>query len=673
MRRLLMLFLCLSLLSFVGLAGANTSERPLRSEGATTLSVPPANCPVIYPDGDWPQDNGTQLYVQTIGAQSTPPHYMGPFTNPNPCQKDSTLYGFKHLGWYDNDFGWKHTFVGADLPGDPCFVSASLYICAWDVDQIDCMRDHPNDPGFCEHDRVYGDGTGLVPIFLTGQNYAWAMTQFSVPVESLEDGELDVWLNIDTFADHCNWATMVNHSVLIVNYRMNRPPYEPSGEATQCVTTDSTMCVTVIPQNPPDPDGENVTYNFDWFYFDDVDWVPLDHSDPCLSAANSQVNDIYKVEVTAEDSCGAVSTPWVVIFVVVVTCQENPQVGYDYGDLRPDCYPTSVSGPANPIHQDNLAWLGDEITAEQAPNVVNQDGADDGVDFILRPNEDWWTPCDTACVDITIVTGREYQGEPLYLYGWKDGNLDCDFEDTLCDGNAPEAIIPGVLVVAGTRRFCFPDPGVMEGQGRYDGMFRFRLLSEHLSLDSALISIDPLLGETEDYIEVDLQLPVELLSFTALQDGHSVLLAWVTASELDNDHFIVERRDGTAWQRVSPDIRGAGTSSVRNSYQYRDEMVEIGMSYDYRLVVVDIMGHIEVIGTAGVMVTESDPSLITEYRLYSNYPNPFNPSTTITYDLREAGHISLVVFDVMGREVAVLADGYMVAGRHREVFDAAGL
>jgi uncharacterized delta-60 repeat protein len=57
----------------------------------------------------------------------------------------------------------------------------------------------------------------------------------------------------------------------------------------------------------------------------------------------------------------------------------------------------------------------------------------------------------------------------------------------------------------------------------------------------------------------------------------------------------------------------------------------------------------------------------------SCFPNPFNSSTTIAYDLPKAGHISLRVFDLLGREVSVLKDGVVEAGTHRVTFDGSGL
>jgi len=61
------------------------------------------------------------------------------------------------------------------------------------------------------------------------------------------------------------------------------------------------------------------------------------------------------------------------------------------------------------------------------------------------------------------------------------------------------------------------------------------------------------------------------------------------------------------------------------------------------------------------------------YELYNAYPNPFNPSTTIRFDLPEATKVRLVVYDMLGREVAVLADGERPAGQYNIRFDASRL
>lgn len=60
------------------------------------------------------------------------------------------------------------------------------------------------------------------------------------------------------------------------------------------------------------------------------------------------------------------------------------------------------------------------------------------------------------------------------------------------------------------------------------------------------------------------------------------------------------------------------------------------------------------------------------YLLLSNYPNPFNPSTTIEFTLPEAGSVRISVYDLLGREIETLVDRRMPAGTHRVRWDAAG-
>jgi hypothetical protein len=57
------------------------------------------------------------------------------------------------------------------------------------------------------------------------------------------------------------------------------------------------------------------------------------------------------------------------------------------------------------------------------------------------------------------------------------------------------------------------------------------------------------------------------------------------------------------------------------------------------------------------------------YSLSQNYPNPFNPSTVISYQISAFGHVSLKVFDVLGREIATLVDEYKQPGSYKVVFN----
>jgi len=671
---------CFGLLVLLSVAGVGLAQD-------TEFSPPTPVCEPTFEDGIFPGD-GSFIFNQTVNGDSGMPYYEGPFAIRNSCKYGVGYYGFDYLGWYDNDFGWRHTFFPPlgqrEVEGIPCPSAAKLYICAWDVDQSDCVPAHPNQPDFCERDLVFGDGVALTPDRLDGSNYNWNVTEFTVPLELLADGVLDVWVNIDAYSAACNWATIIHQSQLRVEFDYNLPPGQPL-LFSPCTTPDLPLCVHIVGPEPVDPDGDAVTYSFRWFVSNDETGhqfieVPTLH-DSCVAGSLHQAGDTWRVIVTATDPCGLVSEENSLDIPIVLDCNpEPPPSGWDFGDLDPACYQTGThltGGPANAIHDPNVAWLGTLVSADgTAPKIIDQDDGDDGVVFVDSALG-WW-PCQTVCVDITVSIGQGYEGQPLYLYGWKDGNLDCDFSDVLCEEEgddprgAPECFLPGVVATPGLNHFCFADPGVLH-EGVHDGIFRFRLMSAYMSCDSALFVIDDVLGETEDYILQDLQLAVELISFDAEQDGHAVLLTWATASEQNSDHFLIERKNGEGWDRLSANVRSAGTSSTRRNYQWRDESVTAGIVYEYRLIAVDVLGTARVVSTAGVSVSEFGAGEVESYRLYDSYPNPFNPTTTIAFDLKEASHVTLQVFDVIGREVAVLVDGRREAGHYQVVFDAGDL
>lgn len=74
-----------------------------------------------------------------------------------------------------------------------------------------------------------------------------------------------------------------------------------------------------------------------------------------------------------------------------------------------------------------------------------------------------------------------------------------------------------------------------------------------------------------------------------------------------------------------------------------------------------------------VALDEDNALLPYQTAVLPNYPNPFNPSTSVPVELSRSGNVTVEVIDLLGRRVAVLADGFKTAGRHVFTFDAAGL
>jgi hypothetical protein len=182
---------------------------------------------------------------------------------------------------------------------------------------------------------------------------------------------------------------------------------------------------------------------------------------------------------------------------------------------------------------------------------------------------------------------------------------------------------------------------------------------------------------TESHFQVsddDLPLPVELLSFRGELTLQGVQLTWETASEVNNAGFVLQRRHSgeTTYTEIAsylthPALRGLGTSPMGKIYTYLDaSRLNEGESYYYRLQDVDFNGNI-------TEHAEIEVSVVRAYRLMQNYPNPFNPSTVISYQLPVASEVSLKVFDVLGREVAVLVSGRQKAGNYVVPFNGSGL
>ena len=61
------------------------------------------------------------------------------------------------------------------------------------------------------------------------------------------------------------------------------------------------------------------------------------------------------------------------------------------------------------------------------------------------------------------------------------------------------------------------------------------------------------------------------------------------------------------------------------------------------------------------------------FELYANYPNPFNPSTVISFNVFKSQYVRLKIFDLEGREITTVYEGYASAGMHSMLFNASGI
>ena len=160
--------------------------------------------------------------------------------------------------------------------------------------------------------------------------------------------------------------------------------------------------------------------------------------------------------------------------------------------------------------------------------------------------------------------------------------------------------------------------------------------------------------------------PVELTAFTAIVDGRNVELNWTTATENNNIGFEVQKKTNADFYTIAF-VEGTGTTTETHNYSYVDTDLEPG-NYSYRLKQVDTNGAFQLSDEISVEVLA--PS---EYALSQNYPNPFNPTTTIKFSIPENQKVLLKVYNILGKEVAVLVNKEMEAGEYDIEFSSDGL
>lgn len=145
-------------------------------------------------------------------------------------------------------------------------------------------------------------------------------------------------------------------------------------------------------------------------------------------------------------------------------------------------------------------------------------------------------------------------------------------------------------------------------------------------------------------IRVLASIPVELNSFSVTVEEGVPVLRWNTASETNNSSFTIERsRDNLQSWETAGVVNGAGTITEPKSYIFKDDKAA-GSELTYRLKQTDFNGAFRYYGPVQVNM-ESTPD---NYLTAANYPNPFNPFTTISYSLPSSGTLSILIYNAGG-------------------------
>ena len=187
-------------------------------------------------------------------------------------------------------------------------------------------------------------------------------------------------------------------------------------------------------------------------------------------------------------------------------------------------------------------------------------------------------------------------------------------------------------------------------------------------------------GEIGNYISLNIP-PDKPTGLSGERVGNSVKLIWNRNSEYDLDHYDIYKKIYIDSLQLYQQWSSPIASTTDTTYTDPD-FAPSNQGADtvwYKITAVDEAGnssqYSDVISSPGFIrpLSEALAGVIVcikeLFSLGENYPDPFNPSTTINYTLPEAAFVELKVYDIIGREVATLVNEYLPAGSHQISFD----
>ena len=193
----------------------------------------------------------------------------------------------------------------------------------------------------------------------------------------------------------------------------------------------------------------------------------------------------------------------------------------------------------------------------------------------------------------------------------------------------------------------------------------------HFGKTTLKSGVERVLRGTMDFFDANdgTVVPVELTEFAASASGKSVNVYWSTASETNSGWFEVERKNmGGEYSNVAT-VTAAGTSTNILNYGIKDENVQRGMAYIYRLKNVDRDGKYGYSDEVEVSVSGETGTLL----LSETTPNPVNNESGVSYTLSIGGTVELSLYDMMGNKVQTVDSGIRAAGTYPANINSNGL
>ena len=240
-----------------------------------------------------------------------------------------------------------------------------------------------------------------------------------------------------------------------------------------------------------------------------------------------------------------------------------------------------------------------------------------------------------------------------------------DFEETIPDNGY--AVGENGKIVATTNGGT---SWVEESSGATTTLFSV-FVKEIPAMSSTMVTAIKTVGKLSKYVHKKAveALPVELTSFNYSISGNDVTLSWQTSGEINNMGFEIERNipGYSLWTKIG-NAEGHGTIYGKSDYFFTDRKLNSG-KYNYRLKQMDYNGNFEYFNlNSEVIIAKPE-----QFRLMQNYPNPFNPVTNLEFQISNLGFVSLIVYDLSGKEVIKLVNEIKEAGYYTVKFDGSSL
>ena len=159
-------------------------------------------------------------------------------------------------------------------------------------------------------------------------------------------------------------------------------------------------------------------------------------------------------------------------------------------------------------------------------------------------------------------------------------------------------------------------------------------------------------GTEFNWQDIDGTLPYILSDFTAVNANEFVEISWTTQSETSLSNWTLYKQDSESGELMVIYTVAATNTTQLHEYIHNDIYVEIGETYYYYLESLGYDGTTQMYGPVSTtMEGEEIPELPGQTELFGNYPNPFNPTTIINFNVKEDEQAVLTIFNTKGQSI----------------------